>query len=236
VCALVTVPLGSVVACSDDSEGMPHALEGTWEGHLFPYGGLTIQIDRNGDITEIAFAIDAVRVPDFTDGMVDDGPDTYTMTWNHAQLGPIAFPFLTDQGNAHAAMALLLGPLATIGAFERAGSQSTVFFESDVVGSWTGYGYAYEQSALDFVPFSPVTADVTSGTPIGFTVTMPSGTVTGTLPNFGNLLAFWGGTAVTGADVWGVMSPDKQFVAVEVAPSNYENLEDLTIFALNRDP
>jgi hypothetical protein len=133
-------------------------------------------------------------------------------------------------------MALLFGPVATIGAFERAGSQSTVFFESDVVGSWSGYGYAYEQPALDFVPFSPVTADATSGTPIAFSVTMPSGTVTGTLPDFGNLLAFWGGTAVSGAAVWAVMSPDKQFVAVEVVPPNYENLEDLTVFALNRDP
>lgn len=236
VCAVLAVPLGSVVACSDDTGGPPHALEGTWEGHLFPYGGVTIQIDRNGDITEIAFAFDAVRAPDFTDGMVDDGPDTYTMTWNNEQLGPIAFPFLPDQEKAHAAMALLFGPVATIGAFERSGSDSTVFFESDVVGSWSGYGYAYEQSALDFVPFSPVTADATSGTPIAFSVTMPSGTITGTLPDFGNLLAFWGGTAVSGAAVWAVMSPDKQFVAVEVVPPNYENLEDLTVFALNRDP
>ena len=130
----------------------------------------------------------------------------------------------------------MFGPVATIGAFERGGSDLTVFFESDVVGSWSGYGYAYEQPALDFVPFSPVTADATSGTPIAFSVTMPSGTVTGTLPDFGNLLAFWGGTAVSGAAVWAVMSPDKQFVAVEVVPPNYENLEDLTVFALNRDP
>ncbi|MBT8452133.1 MAG: hypothetical protein KJO40_09230 [Deltaproteobacteria bacterium] len=204
---------------------------------LFPQGlgGLTLRIDGSGEITEIL--IDGSASTKLLGGQVDDGPDIYRMTWVTDSLGSIAFPFLTDVGQAHAAIALMFGPVATIGALERDGSPTTTFFESDVVGSWRGYGYAYDQDALDFAPFSPVTVEATSGTPIDFSVTMPSGTVTGVLPDFANLFAFWGGTAaVSGAEVFAIMSPDKQFVAVETLPVGYTNLEDLTFFAVNREP
>jgi hypothetical protein len=219
--------------------GGVHALAGTWEGHLFPagrFGGrITLSIDSSGEITEILSEGSAST--SILGGEVDDGPDVYTMTWDIEALGPIAFPFLTDEGLAHAAMAPLVGTVALIGAVERDGSATTTFFESDVIGSWSGYGYAYDQDALDFAPFSPVTAEATSGTPIPFSVTMPSGTITGVLPNFANLFAFWGGTAaVSGASVVAIMSPDKQFIAVEAIPVTYDNLEDLTFFALNREP
>jgi len=234
--AMLALALSVGLACgSDDSESSGHALEGTWEGHLFPRGTLTLDIDGSGEITEIL--LNGAPMSGIQGGSVDDGPTTYTMTWIDDALGPLAFPFLTDEEESHGAIALLFGPVAFVGAVERDGSRSTVFFESDIVGSWTGFGYAYEQSALDFQPFSPVTAEATAGTPIAFSVTMRSGTLTGIFPDFANLFAFWGGTAgVSGAEVFVVMSPDKQFVAVEVVPPGYQNLEDLTFFALNRDP
>ena len=249
--ALLTFPVLFAGGCSESSpegtggnggvagaggSGGGHPLEGTWEGHaiLSRLGALTLSIDRSGEITEILVAGSAST--ELTGGEVDDGPGIYTMTWFHDSLGPIAFPFLTDAEQLHAAIVPMFGPIASIGALERGGSQTTIFFESDVIGSWSGYGYAYDQDALDFVSFSPVTADASSGTPINFSATMPSGTITGVLPDFANLAASWVGTAVNGATVVVVMSPDKQFVAVAVIPLTYSSLEDLTVFALNRDP
>jgi hypothetical protein len=130
----------------------------------------------------------------------------------------------------------MVGPKAFIGALEKNGSSTTIFYESDVVDSWSGYGYGYSQDALDFMPFSPVTVSATSGTSIAFTVTMPGGAMPGELTSFANLMAFWGGTSITGASAWVVMTPDKQFVAVESVPLVYSSIEDVTFFALNRDP
>lgn len=222
--------------CGGGSSGGDHPLRGTWEGHITCFGPLpvTLSIDGSGELTKIL--VNGAPSTTILGGEVDDGPDIYTMTWIHETLGPIAFPFLTDAAQVHAAIVPMWGPVAYVGALEKDGDPTTVFFQSDVVDSWSGYGYAYSQTALDFMPFSPVTVDASSGTPIAFTVTMPVGVITGTLPDFANLMAFWGGTAaVTGADVWAVMSPDKQFVAVEAVPVGYSNLEDLTFFALSRD-
>jgi hypothetical protein len=194
-----------------------------------------MSIDGSGEITDIL--VNGSASTELLGGEVDDGPDIYRMTWVTDSLGPIAFPFLTDPGQAHAAIVLMFGPAAYIGSVERDGSSTTIFFESDVIGSWSGYGYAYDQDALDFVPFSPVTVEATSGTPIDFLVTILSGTITGVLPDFISLLALWGGTAaVSGARVVAVMSPDKQFIAVEAIPVGYTSLEDLTFFAVNREP
>lgn len=252
-CAVLAFPLAIAAGCGSEGSGGAgtggaggvggsggvHALAGTWEGHLFPAGRLggrlTLSIDGSGEITEVL--IDGSTSTEILGGEVDDGPDLFTMTWVTDSLGPIAFPFLTDVGHAHAAIAPFFGPVALIGAVERDGSATTNFFESDVVGSWKGYGYAYDQDALDFAPFSPVTVEATSGTPIQFSVTMPSGTITGVLPNFANLFAYWGGTAnISGTSVVAIMSPDKQFIAVEALPVGYDNLEDLTFFAVNREP
>lgn len=249
-CALLAFPISVAAGCSGEGSGNDgaggsgdvHPLAGTWEGHLLPvsrlfpaFGGLTVSIEASGEITEIL--VNGSVSTDLLGGEVDEGPDVYRMTWITDRLGPIASPFLPDVAQAHAAIAPTFGPVATIGALERDGSATTNFFESDIVGSWRGYGYAYDQDALDFVPFSPVTVEATSGTPIQFSMTMPSGTVTGALPNFANLLGFWGGTVtVSGDEAFAVMSPDKQFLAVELLPAGYSNLEDLTFFALNREP
>lgn len=214
--------------------GGQHPLEGTWEGHLIPFGRMTIEIDDSGEIADIAIPI-ATRL-NVVGGQVEGGPEVFTMTWNTEAGEALAFPFLTDRDQHHAAMLLLYGPIGLAGALERDGSATTNFFESDVVGSWTGYGYAYDQDALDFAQFLPVTVAVNEGTPIGFSVAMPSGTITGSLPDFANLLAFWSGTAAGGARVWLTMSPDKQFLAVQAIPIGYDNLQDLTFFALNRQP
>lgn len=250
-CAVFAFPIGFAAGCSGDAEGSggsggiagtggaggAHALAGTWEGHLFPVsrgGNLTLSIDGSGEITEIL--LNGSAFPEVVGGEVDDGPEIYTMTWV-TEIGPIAFPFLPDAEQVHAAIVPFIGTVALIGALERDGSPSTTFFESDVIGAWAGYGHAYDQAALDFVPFSPVDVDATAGPPTDFTVTMPSGTITGVLPDFNNFLAAWGGTAaVSGAQVIAVMSPDKQFVAVEVIPVGFSSLEDLTFFALNRKP
>lgn len=249
LCVAVTLPLAPVIACGNDggntggsageggSGGMggvvgQHPLEGSWEGHLIPFGPMTIVIDGSGEIADIT--IPMVARLNVVGGHVEGGPEVFTMTWNLESGAPIAFPFLTDSDQRHAAMLLLYGPVGLAGALERDGSPITNFFESDVVGSWTGYGYAYEQDALDFVQFLPVTVAVNAGMPIGFSVAMPSGTITGSLPDFTNFFAFWSGTAASGATVWLTMSPDKQFIAVQAIPDGYTNLEDFTFFALNR--
>lgn len=249
LCVAVTLPLVSMVACGNGagntggsageggSGGMggvggQHPLEGTWEGHLIPFGRMTIVIDESGEIANIDIPMAAgINV---VDGHVEGGPEVFTMTWITGGGENLAFPFLTDRDQHHAAMLLLVGPLGFAGALERDGSASTNFFESDVVGSWTGYGYAYDHDALDFVQFLPVTVAINEGSPIGFSVAMPSGTITGSLSDFANLYAFWSGTAVGAVRVWVTMSPDKQFLAVQAIPAGYDNLQDFTFFALNR--
>jgi hypothetical protein len=222
-------------ACSD-STPEAHPLQGAWEGHaiLSRLGVLSLRVDDSGAITELL--VGGTASTELTGEEIRGGPGIYTMSWIHETLGVIPVPFLADAQEKHAAIVPMFGPIASVGALERDGSDSTIFFESDIIGSWSGYGYAYDQDALGFAPFSPVTAEAVAGTPVSFSVTMPNGTITGVFPDFANATASWGGTAVNGAVVVAVMSPDKQFVAVVAFPPGYSSLEDLSMFALNREP
>lgn len=251
LCFAVTLPLASVMACGNDGGqtggsageggsagtggvGGQHPLEGSWEGHLIPFGPMTIVIDGSGEITDLVVPL-AARL-DIVEGQVEGGPEVFTMTWITDSGLPLGFPFLTDSDQRHAAMLLLFGDIVLTGALERDGSATTTFFEPDVIGSWTGYGYAYDQDALDFVQFRPVTAALNAGTPIGFSVTIPSGTVIGSLSDFVGFYALWAGETASGANLWVSMSPDKQFMAVQAWPAAYTSLEDFTFLALNRRP
>lgn len=233
--ALLMLPIFLCGACSD-STSEAHPLEGAWEGHaiLSRLGPLSVRIDDSGAITELLVGGSASTR--LTGGEVQGGPGIYTMSWIHETLGVIAVPFLADAEEEHAAVVPMFGPIASVGALERDGSETAIFFESDIIGSWSGYGYAYDQDALGFAPFSPVMAEAVAGTPVSFSVATPNGTITGVFPDFVDVTASWGGTAVNGAVVVAVMSPDKQFVAVVAFPPGYSGLEDLSMFALNRDP
>jgi len=214
--------------------GGQHPLEGSWEGHLIPYGPMTIVIDGSGEVTDIDVPLAAGI--NIAEGQVEGGPEVFTMTWILDSGLPLGFPFLTDSEQRHAAMLLLFEGIVFTGALELDGSTTTTFFEPDVVGSWTGYGYAYDQDALDFEQFRPVTAAINAGTPIGFSVAIPSGTVTGSLSDFIGVYALWSGETASGANLWVSMSPDKQFMAVQAWPAAYTSLEDFTFLALNRRP
>ena len=250
-CVAMALPLASVVACDNDAGnvggsageggsagtggvGGQHALEGSWEGHLVPFGPMTIVIDGSGEITDVDIPL-AARL-DIVEGQVEGGPEVFTMTWVLDSGLPLGFPFLTDSDQRHAAMLLLYEGIVFTGALELDGSDTTTFLEPDVVGSWTGYGYAYDQDALDFVQFRPVTAALNAGTPIGFSVALPSGTVTGSLSDFVSFYALWAGETASGANLWVSMSPDKQFIAVQAWPAAYTSLEDFVFLALNRRP
>lgn len=248
----VALPLGLVTACGSDGSnaggaagdggsggtggsGGQHPLEGSWEGHLVPYGPMTIVIDGSGEIDDIVVPLAAGI--NIVGGQVEGGPEVFTMTWSTSSGLQLGFPFLTDSDQSHAAMLLIVESLGVLtGALERDGSATTTFFEPDVVGSWSGYGYAYDQDALDFVQFRPVTAAINAGTPIGFSVAIPSGTVTGSLSDFIGGYALWQGETASGATLWVSMSPDKQFIAVQAWPPGYTGLEDFTFLALNRRP
>lgn len=214
--------------------GADHSLEGEWAGYMFEYGelGLNMTIDGSGNITELT----GDDVPPFLEGNVDDNPPIYSMTWDLDPSGTLAFSFLTDSGQEHGALVYLgPAPVNLIGTLEKGGTTATNFFPNDILGTWSGYGYAYSQSALDFAPFSPVSVEAVDGDPSDiFTVSLPGGaTITGEIGHLA--YAFYQGTAVTGADMWIIMSPDKQFVTVEVIPSDYSgDVQDLVFFALRR--
>lgn len=247
----MALSLASVIGCGSDGSnpggaagdggsggtggsGGQHPLEGSWEGHLVPFGPMTIVIDGSGEITDVVVPL-AARL-DIAEGQVEGGPEVFTMTWILDSGLPLGFPFLTDPDQRHAAMLLLYEGLVLTGALERDGSTTTTFFEPDVIGSWTGYGHAYDQDALDFVQFRPVTAAINASTPIGFSVALPSGTVTGSLSDFLSVYAVWQGETASGANLWVSMSPDKQFIAVQAWPGAYLSLEDFTFLALSRRP
>jgi len=232
---VVFLAFGVLLYSCGGGSGSDHSLEGTWAGYLYIGGDLEFTIDGSGEITELL--LNGSPSTTFLEGYVDDNPEIYTMTWDMVPSGPISFPFLTDSGQEHGGI-LLIYPgdgFALVGALEKGGATAATFYPSDILGTWSGYGYAYSHAVLDFAPFSPVVVEAVSEDPLdSFTVSLPAGTLTGTIDHAGGPF-YLGSADQTGADVWMVMSPDKQFVAVEAIPPDNDSIEDVTFFVLNRE-
>jgi hypothetical protein len=226
-------------ACGGGGDG--HSLEGTWNGFLWAVGPFTLVIDGSGDITEVL--VNGSPSTTILGGSVVGGPGIYTMTWVLDPEGAVSFPFLTDEEqlqesegeHLHGSILFMFGLETIIGTVERDGSTTTTYYQSDILGSWSGYGYGYSQKALDFAPFSPVTVEGTADDPNDrFVVTLPVGSISGVLTtSFG---PYYPGTAVTGADVRILMSPDKQYVTGQALPQDYDSVEEITFYSLRRDP
>jgi len=238
---MVVLSAACLLAACGGGGGESHNLKGTWNGYLYGEGPMSLTIDREGDVTELLF--NGSPSTSFLGGSVEGGPGTYTMTWELDPQGSVSFPFLTDEEqiqdpaveHIHGSVIYMFAPLALIGTVERNGSATTTFYGDDILGSWSGYGYAYSHAVLDFAPFSPVTVEGVDDTPLDtFTVSLPAATIEGVITE--SVSAYYWGSASTGAEVIMVMSPDKQYVTVEAVPPGFSgDLEDLTFFSLNRD-
>ena len=135
-----------------------------------------------------------------------------------------------------------MGPTAPFavlmfGVLEKGAVSRPNFYQSDILGDWSGYGYAYSPLDLDFAPFSPVTARATDGTPDDvLEVTMPGRSFQGVIDGSAAPLGVWSGDIPSSsARFAAAMTSDKQFVSVLAIPGTATSVEDLSYFALNRD-
>lgn len=116
--------------------------------------------------------------------------------------------------------------------------RSPAFSENDVVGSWSGYGYAYNGATGQYEKDSPVEALVSLTFPSStrtFEVTLSGGaTIEGTIVNFEEDWGFWVGATNTGVDVVIAMSVDKEFVGVLTENPSAPDSQRFMYFALNK--
>lgn len=222
-------------SCSDDGDCTcpseeAHALEDYWFGFAGT-GPTNLVIDNSGDILLISggFPIDIHAT------LSEEIPGVY-----HGDFVPsdgttnVTGKLLVDDSVSHAGF--LYDGYFYI-ALERSANieRSFTFEDSDLIATWTGYGYAYNATSDAFEKIEPVevTASLTiTGT--SYLGTLPDGTINGEIDVFDSSHGFWHGTGVSGAEVEIFMTPDKEFVAVRSIPLGATDYTDLLYFALNR--
>ncbi len=115
---------------------------------------------------------------------------------------------------------------------------SSSFSENDVVGRWSGYGYAYDAATSQYEKDSPVEVLISLTFPSStrtFEVTLSGGaTIEGTILDFEEDSGFWFGATNSGVDVAIAMSVDKEFVGVLTAFPSAPDSQRFIYFALNK--
>lgn len=224
-----------------DPRGEPpgHPLEGTWSGSLFEIGWFEFRIDGWGDVTVLESGGINDPLLTYTGGVVVPDTDPPRLILDTEEVGPVQYAFLVDEEGRHGGLVQLtfLADLLPFGSFEWDTGVRPVFYSPDILGAWSGYGYAYSQPDLDFRPFTPVSVSALDGTPNDrFRLYLPSATLSGDLDGGQFSLNFWYGVVDgTAARFLAVMSLDKQFLTVLGLPSNASGIHEYSYYALNRN-
>ena len=233
----------ALVNCGGGSGGdpggtTPHPLDGTWRGTLSAGVQISFRIDAAGTVSD--FQSGGGGGGALLGGTASAGPDVYVLTLQNTTGDLVDCPFLVDPAGRHGTFVLLgVAPtfISLFAAMERGATNAPTYFAPDIWGSWTGFGYAYDQPSLDFVPISPATATAADGTPDDlFTVGLPGSIFDGAFDGGVLSLGIWGGTVnISLAEVIVIMSFDKSYVAVMSRPATVTGTEDYSFFALNRN-
>jgi len=222
------------VGCGDDHTGGAGggdlaALEGVWFG-FGPFGGnVSLIIDDSGNLT----------------GSLNGGVPT-GLTGSFRQLddeifsfvpaaGPESF-FLTDETFEHG---LFTAGIALMAVQKNPSVEPEAFAINDVVGSWSGYGYAFNDVVGAYEKVAPVQAVAFLLVPSPtrtFEVTLPEGaTIDGTINTFDAETGIWGADTSTGGLAMMGMTVDKEFVAVWAGSPPTSASQELTFFVLNKN-
>ena len=141
----------SIISCGG---GDSDPLKGTWFGFWFPFGEIEVTFDNQGNITE--FLRDGDPWADFVGGQAESrGPGAYLLTIQFNE-GPIYGYFLMDDIERHALFALEVEGTFVPAALEKGAENMPVYGVNDILGSWSGYSWAYSDSAMNMAVESPV--------------------------------------------------------------------------------
>lgn len=223
-------------ACGGGGGGGSHSLEADWAGYWFfrsDPSELELTVDGSGDITD--FLADGSPV-DFEEAWLDDNPEIYTMTMSQTSGTTFRWPFISDSRQDYGVL-ITLDPdfhIPLFGVLERDGVFPPLFFDGDILASWSGTAYAYSPAALGLAPLS-AQFEAEDGVPATFTITLPGETVTGELLQDTPNPVLTGGDGDGGEIIIFLMSPDKQFLGAVLIPPGAQDYDDFIFLLLTRD-
>ena len=228
VCAVTL--MFSIASCGG---GDSHPLKGTWLGYWYVFDEITVTFDNQGNISE--FLRDGSPLTGFTGGRAESlGQGTYLLAIQVDEDLANGW-FLMDSIERHALFVLDVEGTYLPAALEKGGENMPVYGLSDILGTWSGYSWAYSDTVMDMAEEAPRSLVATASLPDNnYTLTMPWGWIlSGNFDTVFTQVAFYGGSGTGDWEIRSTMSADKQFIGVVAEGGEFD---DPAFFALTREP